>query len=127
MPVQKLKKLTYILLGWLCITLGVVGAFLPILPTTPFLILALWLFDRSSPRFHSMLLNNRWVGGSLRQWQESKTISSKTRGRAIAMILLTFSVSVYLVKHTWQLQIMLIALCILLLVLLTRIRIQEHQ
>lgn len=127
MPVQKLKKLTYIILGWLCITLGVVGAFLPILPTTPFLILALWLFDRSSPRFHSMLLNNRWVGGSLRQWQESKTISSKTRSRAIAMILLTFSVSVYLVKHTWQLQIMLVALCILLLVLLTRIRIQEHQ
>ncbi|BDX05109.1 DUF454 family protein [Planctobacterium marinum] len=105
--------------------LGVLGAFLPLLPTTPFLLLALWLFNRSSPRFHAMLLNNPWVGNTLRQWEESKSITSSARRRAVVMIVFVFSLSIYLVRDTWQLQLMLALLCSLLLLFMARISIQD--
>jgi len=115
-----------VILGWLCIALGAIGAFLPVLPTTPFLILALWLFNRSSPRFHTMLINNPWFGASLQQWEDTKSITTKTRRRAVVMIIATFALSIYLVQHTWQLQIMLALLCTALLIFIFRIKVQEQ-
>ena len=61
-------------LGVLCTVLGAVGAFLPILPTTPFLLLAAACFVRSSPAFHRRLLANRVFGPSIAQWQHDRTV-----------------------------------------------------
>ena len=59
---NSLTNYLLIILGWLFVFLGIVGIVLPILSTTPFLLLALALFSKSSPRLHKMLLDNQWFG-----------------------------------------------------------------
>lgn len=119
---DKLLNPILLALGWVFVALGVVGVFLPIVPTTPFLIVALALFSKSSPRFHQMLLNNRWFGPTLRQWEESKTLARPTKYKATALIVLTFAISITLVRHDIRLQIMLALLALILLFFIWRIR-----
>ncbi|MBX2849940.1 MAG: YbaN family protein [Acidiferrobacterales bacterium] len=116
------KKYILIALGWLFVGLGVIGVFLPFLPTTPFLILALALFSRSSERFHQMLLNNRWFGPSLGQWEESRTLSRKTKYKSTGLIIVTFSVSIAILNGKLKLQLMLIGICLILLFFIWRIK-----
>lgn len=56
-------------LGWLFFALGVVGAFLPVMPTTPFMLVALWCFAKSSERFHGWLFRHPLFGPPLQQWE----------------------------------------------------------
>jgi uncharacterized membrane protein YbaN (DUF454 family) len=109
-------------LGWLFVVLGVIGAMLPILPTTPFLIVALALFSKSSPRFHQMLLNNAKFGPILRQWENNKTLSRKTKHKAFFLIIITFSVSVAIFNNKIQLQLLLVGIAIVLLFFLWRVK-----
>lgn len=69
-------------LGWLMVALGVIGALLPVMPTTIFLIMAVGCFARSSPRFEKMLLDHPRYGPSLRAWREQGAVSRK--GKAFA-------------------------------------------
>ncbi len=59
-----------VLVGTLAVVLGVIGIFVPVLPTTPFLLLAAFCFARSSERFHRWLMSNRWFGPYLRNYRE---------------------------------------------------------
>ncbi len=119
---QILKKQAFIALGWFFVVLGIIGVFLPILPTTPFLIVSLWLFSKSSPRFHRMLLDNSIVGPPLRSWEETKTVSRKTKYRATTLIVLTFSVSIALFAHDARIQLILITVAAVLLFSIWRIK-----
>ena len=111
-----------VILGWLSIGLGVVGAILPILPTTPFLIVALALFSKSSPRFHQMLLNNARFGPILKQWEDKKTLSRKTKYKATFLIIITFSISLAILNDKIQLQLFLVGTAIVLLFFIWRIK-----
>ena len=111
-----------ILFGWLFIVLGIIGILLPILPTTPFLIVALALFSKSSPRFHQMLLNNTWFGPTLKQWEENKTLSRKTKYKASFLIILVFAISVAIFHSKIEVQLLLIGIAIILLFFIWRIR-----
>lgn len=117
-----MRKPVYISLGWLCVVLGAVGAVLPLLPTTPFLILALLLFSKSSPRFHQMLLDNPWFGPGLRQWEANRSLARPIKYRASALIIVTFGISIYLVAGNAWLQAMLVLLGVGLLVFLWRLK-----
>jgi len=62
--------------------LGIIGAILPLMPTTIFLILAAWFFSRSSPRLEACLVNSRF-GGSLRDWRQNGAISRRSKSLAL--------------------------------------------
>ena len=117
-----IQKNLLILLGWLFVLLGAIGILVPILPTTPFLILALALFAKSSPKFHQMLLDNRWLGKILRQWEEEKTVSRQIKIRASLLIFVSFSISIYWVREVFLLQWMLLAIAITLLFFIWRLK-----
>lgn len=76
-------------LGGVCVVLGFIGAVLPLLPTTPFLLLALFLFSKSSPRLHDWLLHHPWFGSTLQDYIKHKAVKKKTR--RIALIFLWVS------------------------------------
>ena len=102
--------------------LGAVGAVLPLLPTTPFLILALFLFSKSSPRFHQMLLDNRWFGPGLRQWEANRSLARATKFKATGLIIITFGLSIYFVIESVWLPWMLVLLATALLTFLWRLK-----
>ena len=66
----RLKKYLWILGGTVCVALGILGIFLPILPTTPFLLLAAYCYTRGSARLYNRLLNRSWLGGYIRNYRE---------------------------------------------------------
>lgn len=116
------KKHLFILLGWFFVLLGIIGILLPLLPTTPFLLIASALFAKSSPRFHQMLLNNRWFGPIIRQWEETRTLSRKIKYKASFLIVIVFSISLFLLKNNIYIQILLIGIASALLFFLWRIK-----
>jgi uncharacterized membrane protein YbaN (DUF454 family) len=73
------KRPVFFAAGGLLVAIGFVGAFLPVLPTTPFLILAAACFARSSPRVEQWLLNHRQFGPVLRSWREHGAIPRKAK------------------------------------------------
>jgi len=117
----------YLLLGCgLTFTaLGALGAFLPVLPTTPFLLVAVACFARSSPRFHQRLLENRIFGPYLAQWQKDHTVPREAKRKAYGLILLTFSLSIWLVEAAW-LRWTLVGIGLALVVFLMSLRTTEN-
>ncbi|MCI5064603.1 YbaN family protein [bacterium] len=84
-------RLLFLLAGYLSVGLGLIGALLPILPTTPFLVLAAACFSRSSPRLHEWLLKQPTVGPSLEQWETHGVIRLRAKIFATAMVVLSLS------------------------------------
>ncbi|MCR9143284.1 MAG: YbaN family protein [bacterium] len=86
----------YILIGvgWLSVGLGIVGIPLPLLPTTPFLLLAAICFAYSSPRFYSWLMNHRLFGPYIREWREHGSIPLRAKVTAIVLIVVTIGSSI---------------------------------
>ncbi|PDT52542.1 MULTISPECIES: YbaN family protein [Sinorhizobium] len=78
-------------LGWVMVGIGVVGIFLPLLPTTPFLLLAAWLFARSSPRLEQWLFDHPLFGQPLRDWREDGAISRGAKMCALSLMALGFA------------------------------------
>lgn len=73
------RRSGFLLLGALMLALGIIGAFLPLMPTTVFLIAAAWCFSHSSPRVEAWLLNHRRFGPTLRDWREEGAIPRKSK------------------------------------------------
>lgn len=111
-------RLLLLLSGWVAVVLATLGVVLPLLPTTPFLLLAAWCFSRSSPRFHHWLLYRSWFGGYIRHWQEHKGLPRKAKRRAVIVILMTFAVSLWLVKLIYIRLLLLVILACLLIFML---------
>ena len=88
----------YMLAGLLMTALGIVGVFLPLLPTTPFLLVALWCFSRSSPRLEAWLLNHRTLGPPLSNWRREGAISGRTKVVALSLIAASYGLFWYRVQ-----------------------------
>ncbi|WPU24217.1 DUF454 family protein [Cedecea neteri] len=110
-----MKRLILLIIGWLAVVLATLGVILPLLPTTPFLLLAAWCFARSSPRFHHWLLYRSWFGSYLRHWQMHRAMPRGSKPKAILFILVTFVISLWLVKIVWVRILLLVILCALLI------------
>ncbi len=113
-----IKKGILILIGWFAVILATLGVVLPLLPTTPFLLLAAWCFSRSSPRFHYWLLYRSWFGGYIRYWQTYRGLPKGAKPKAIALILVTFGISLWAVSMWWVRGLLILILCGLLIFML---------
>ena len=109
-----MKRIILIIIGWLAVVLATLGVVLPLLPTTPFLLLAAWCFAHSSPRFHHWLLYRSWFGSYIRHWQDHRALPPGAKPRALIFIVLTFAVSLYLVNILWVRLLLLVMMCALL-------------
>lgn len=78
-------------LGCVFVGIGFIGIFLPVLPTTPFLLIAVWAFARSSPRFHNWLLNHKTLGPYVREWNQNRAIPVKAKIMAVLMMTASFT------------------------------------
>ncbi len=83
------RNFFYLILAYSCAGLGIVGAFLPLLPTTPFLLLAAWAATRGSPELHRWLYGHPKYGPLLVAWQEKRAVS--TQAKLLACALATIS------------------------------------
>jgi hypothetical protein len=84
-------------LGVLFAAIGVLGAFLPVLPTTPFLLLAAACFARTSTALHQRILANRMFGTYISQWQTDRTVPRAAKRKALGLVLVTFTLSIAMV------------------------------
>lgn len=73
------RNAVLIVLGWGFVALGVAGVVLPVLPTTPFMLIALWCFARSSKRFHDWLYHHRLFGPPLQKWERHRVIPAPAK------------------------------------------------
>lgn len=73
------KRVLLISMGFFLLILGIIGIFLPVMPTIPFFIIASLCFSGSSNRFHNMLINNRWIGSHIKNFQEHKGLRLRTK------------------------------------------------
>lgn len=98
---SKLPNFLYIALGWLSLALGVIGIFLPLLPTTPFVLLSAWCFSKSSPRFHKWLMEHKLFGKIIRAWRDNEGLETKTKIRIVIVTWIPLCISMYLVGNPW--------------------------
>lgn len=92
----------FLILGSLALALGVIGIFLPLLPTTPFVLLAAACYARGSRRFHQWLLVNRTFGPIIAEWERHRSIPYRTKITAIVLMSTTMAISiVFFVKPLW--------------------------
>nr|WP_298137035.1 YbaN family protein [uncultured Pseudomonas sp.] len=94
-------RYTLLTIGWLSVALGVIGIFLPVLPTTPFLLLAAACFVRSSKRFYLWLVDHPRLGPWIRDYLDGKGLPLKAKVYSIALMWTSISLSCYLVPMFW--------------------------
>lgn len=118
---KELYRYLIIFIGGLSILLGLLGIVLPLLPTTPFFILALSCFARSSPYFHQKLLKTPYIGDILQDWEKDKKIDKKRKSQIYLVVLSSFMLSILILRESFLLQLLLILIMFILLFFIHRI------
>jgi hypothetical protein len=108
----RLNKHLWVLGGSVCVGLGILGILLPILPTTPFLLLAAYCYARGSDRFYNWLVNRSRFGGYIRNYREGRGIPLNQKLLAIALLWLTIGVAIGFVVTTWWLKALLLLVAV---------------
>ena len=107
-----IRKAVLIFAGTMCVALGVLGMFLPLLPTTVFLLMAAYCYSRSSERFHNWLLNNRWCGAYISNYKSGKGISMRQKISTIALLWVSISFSIWMLSAGFWLTLLLVAIAV---------------
>lgn len=113
-----------IILGLILVGLAVLGIFLPVLPTTPLLLLALACFARSSEKLHTWLLNSRVLGPFIKQWQETRSMSRRAKAYALISVAAVGLVSVYSLENI-KMRLLLAAVLVIPVVIILKIKTTE--
>ena len=119
---NKIRQIVLTACGTLCVALGVMGMFLPILPTTPFLLLAAVCYARSSRRFYDLLLTNRWCGDYIRNYREGRGIPRQQKVLTIALLWLTIGASALFAVSLWWVRLLLFGIATGVTIHLLRIK-----
>ncbi len=120
-----MTKPLLITLGMLFVALGGVGLVLPVMPTTPFLLLAAACFARSSPRFHARLLDTRLFGPLIRSWQENRSIPAKAKVTAILSIIVVGGASILLFVEQAMLRLLIATILLLNIAFIASLKTSE--
>ena len=94
-------KVLYVIAGSLCVGLGVAGIVLPLLPTTPFLLLAAWCYAKGSQRFYDWLVSHKQLGHYIRTFRSKEGVPPRVKIKAISVMWLTMCMSGYFLRHVW--------------------------
>ena len=96
-----MKRIILISLGWLCVGLGFVGIFIPGIPTTIFLIIALWAFTKSSEKLRNWLIHHKKFGPFLSNWQEHKVVPRRAKILMVALMSLASILFYYSLQNLY--------------------------
>ena len=107
-----LSRWVLIIAGTLFLGLGIVGIFLPLLPTTPFLLLSATCYARSSKRSYNWLLNNKWFGNYIKNYREGKGVPLKVKFLSISFLWIAIGYAVIFVVHILLGRIILILIAV---------------
>lgn len=107
-----LRKTALITAGILCVGLGVLGIFVPVLPTTPFLLLAAACFVRSSDRLYNWLINHKWFGDYIRHYREHRAVTLKSKIIALVMLWGVIGYTAFSVIDNWWIRGLLGAIAV---------------
>jgi uncharacterized membrane protein YbaN (DUF454 family) len=105
---NRLTRLVLIFAGSFFLGLGIIGIFLPLIPTTPFILLAASCYARSSKRLHDWLLSNSWIGNYVKNFREGKGIPYKLKIASISILWIVIGYSVFFVVEILLIKILLI-------------------
>jgi uncharacterized membrane protein YbaN (DUF454 family) len=110
----------WLLAGVVLVATGAIGVILPLLPTTPFLLLAAYCFARSSPALHDWLLNHRTFGPLISNWDQYGSIDPRSKRIAVGVILLTPIIAILVGAPWWALAAQIVVLFFAASFILTR-------
>lgn len=97
-------RMLWLTIGLLFLALGLAGVVLPVLPTTPFMLVAAAAFAKSSPRLHGWLLNHHTLGPPIRNWEENGAISVGAKRLSICTMVVVFGLSLWLAL-SWKIML----------------------
>lgn len=118
--VERAKRIAYITLGFIALGLGALGVVLPLLPTTPFVLVAAFAFAKSSERLHQWLLDHRVFGPLIRDWRRHGAISRNAKIASMLSIVAVIAISMLLGVPNHALLIQLLVLSVTATFILTR-------
>jgi uncharacterized membrane protein YbaN (DUF454 family) len=109
-PRSKLLRSVYIILGSISLLFGIIGIFVPVWPTTVFLLISAWFYIRSSKRYYNWLISNKIFGKMIRNYREFKGITPRSRIYSISILWITIGISFALVTVLWVRIVLVIVL-----------------
>ena len=121
-PARGARRVALLMVGVVSLATGVIGMFVPLLPTTCFLLLAAWCFARSSPRLHHGMFTNRWFGEYLRDYREGRGIPRALKVGSLSVMWLTIGFSIVFAISVLWVRLVLLAIAIGVTIHVARLR-----
>jgi len=109
---KRIERIICIFIGSIAVVVGIIGIVVPLLPTTPFLLLAAACYARSSQRLYNWLVSNRWCGRYIRSYRSGAGIPVKAKALTIFLLWLTIGFSVLLIVSNLLVKITLLLIAI---------------
>lgn len=98
-----MSKFIYNMIGSLSLAIGIVGAFLPLLPSTCFILLATWAFTKSSPKLHNWLYYHSPFSQSIQNWQQHRVIPTNIKWLATSSITISYAITLVMIDNVYVL------------------------
>jgi len=114
------KRIAWLLLGCICVGIGTIGVFVPLLPTTSFMLVAAFAFARSSPKLHNWLITHKVFGPLITDWQSHRAISSKAKFTSVLSMVAVVGISAIFQVPNWLLVTQILVLSCVAAFLLSR-------
>ena len=123
---NRLRRWGLIVSGTVSLVLGIIGIFLPLLPTTPFILLAASCYARSSKRLYDWLLNNKWFGNYIKNYRKGKGIPHKVKFLSISFLWIVIGYSILFVVNIISIRIILFLIAVGVTIHILSIKTLKH-